>query len=143
MAATRSKKNSTSSRAARKGWETRRAKARALAAKYARAAAKRAATLARKAEARERRVLAAKRGYQKRLARERAREALRAFVAATKAKAPRAKVERIKTSWHRAKEDLEGEYEGNFDRYMAILEELADDETPEWAIAYGSTESAA
>jgi hypothetical protein len=158
------KKNTASSRA-RKGWETRRQKAaelekkkRAAAKKRAEtlrkkaaelekkkraAAKKRAETLRKKAAAKQKRVEAGKRGYRKRLARERAAAALHEFTRAVELHAPKEKIQRVKASWHRAKERLEDEYEEDFDRYMGILEEIADEEGTEWEIAYGSTESSA
>jgi hypothetical protein len=139
----KARKKNTASSAARKGWETRRQRAAEIEKKKRAAQAKRRATLRRKAEAHARRVEAAKRGYRKRLARERAAAALHEFTRAVELHAPKEKVARVKASWHREKENLEGEYEGDFDRYMGILEDIADEEGTEWQIAYGSTESSA
>jgi uncharacterized protein YPO0396 len=139
MAAT-SKKRSTRSRAARKGWETRRAKeeaAKRLRRKRARERAERARA---KEEAHRKRVEAGKRGARTRLAKERAREALAELRRAVNKKSPR--IDRVRETWHREKAELETVI-NDYDRYMAILDELSDDEAPDWDIAYGSTESAA
>jgi hypothetical protein len=143
VAATRKKKVSTRAQAARKGWETRRAKERALEAKRRAAAKKRAETLRRKAEAHAKRVEAAKRGARTRKAKERAAAALGTFVKAVDRRTREHELSRVKESWHRAKRDLESALDGDYERYLAILDELADDEGIEWDIAYGSTDNAA
>lgn len=133
MAATRKKKptgpgkrrkvsRAELSRRALKGAETKRRKARE------------AEKLHRK------RVEAGKKSYRTRLAKERAREALRELRKAVRHRSPR--IDRVRESWHKEKRKLE-ESTDDYDRYLAILEELSDDEAPDWDIAYGSTESAA
>lgn len=129
------------SRRAHKGIETRRRNAEALKQKKARAAEKRRETLRKKAAAKKKHVEAGKRGYDTRLAKERAAEAFRQFKAAVDRKAPASIVESIKRSWHKSKRELEAVV--SFDRFMAILDDIADEEGSAWDIAYGSTESAA
>jgi hypothetical protein len=139
VAATRKKKLSASA-AARKGWETRRKAERAAARKKAAQARAREAKRRAAAELHARRVLAGKKAARTRLAKARAREALAELRHAVKAGSRR--VDRVRDSWHKEKRQLEAVVD-DYDRYMAILEELSDDEAPDWDIAYGSTESAA
>lgn len=162
MAATRKKKptgpkkprkvsRAELSRRARKGAETKRRK------ELSRRALKGAETKRRKAREAERlhqkRVLAGKKSYRTRLAKERSREALRELRRVTRIRLPedaskaerrkhRRNEDRVRETWHREKRKLE-ESTDDYDRYLAILEELSDDEAPDWDIAYGSTESAA
>jgi hypothetical protein len=141
VTATRKKKTNPS-RAARKGWETRRAREAEAAREKKRRARARAKEKRRKAELAKRRSEAGKRGYRTRLAKERARAALAELHKAVKAGKSGRRIDRVRESWHREKHALEGVLD-DYDRYMAILEELSDDEAPDWDIAYGSTESAA
>jgi uncharacterized protein YPO0396 len=139
MAATKDKR-STRSRAARKGWETRRAKA--AKAKRAKAARAREREKKRRAaeEEHQKRVLAAKWGARTRLAKQRARAALTELRRAVDKRSPR--IDRVRETWRREKFKLEVAVD-DYERYLAILDELADDEAPDWDIAYGSSESAA
>jgi hypothetical protein len=130
-------------RRAAKAAETRRSNAVAATRKQARALAKRRETLRLKAEAHERRSLAAKKGARTRRAKERARSALETFVGAVDKRAPLRELERVKESWRRAKRELEGALSEDYERYLEILDDLADESGTEWDIAYGSTEHAA
>jgi hypothetical protein len=135
-ATTRKKKRSTKPRESRK-----RGPSKAELQRRARKGAETKRRKAREAEERHRRhVEAGKRGYQTRLQKERAREALAELRRAVRKKSPR--IAPLRESWHREKNKLERVID-DYDRYMAILEELSDDEAPDWDIAYGSTESAA
>ena len=112
-------------------------------ARARKAAETRARNRAAKEEAHKRRVAASKKGARRRKARERAAAALETFVAAVDRKTREHELSLIKESWHRAKAELEEEYSADFDRYMGILEDLADEAGTDWDIGYGSTESAA
>jgi hypothetical protein len=129
--------------AAAKGWETRRRKAAAAEKKRRERARKRAETLARKAAEKERRREAARRGYARRLARERAQAALETFVSAVDRRVPEREIRAVKESWHREKAALENAYGDDYERFLGILDELADAEGTEWDIAYGGSDSAA
>ena len=150
MAATsRAKKRSTPSlkakrsEAAKKAAKTRAKNAAELAKKRARAAAKGQETRRRKAEERARRSEAAKRGAKVRASKARARSALETFRDAVEARTPSRELERVKDTWRREKHRLQVDVV-DVERYLEILDDLADEAGVDWDIGYGSTtESAA
>lgn len=90
----------------------------------------------------KRRQAAAQKGIERRALREEARQRLARFVQVVDAKADGPVIERARAQWHDAKADLE-ESEEDYDRFLAILDSLAEEEAPDWQIAYSSDESAA
>jgi hypothetical protein len=130
-------------RRALKGAETKRLKAAAEEKARRAAARRRAQRKQAKEETHRRHVEAGKKGARTRLAKERARATLETFVRAVDHKTREHELLRVKESWHKAKRELGRALDGDYDRYLAILDELADDEGTDWDIAYGSTESAA
>ena len=130
------------SRAARKGWETRRRKAEELQRKRAARARKAAATRRRKAAKHAKRSQAAKKGTRRRKARERAGAALDALVRGVDSKARAGLVDRLRDSWHRAKRDVY-ESEDSYEDYLDVLEQIAEQTDVTWDIAYGPDGEAA
>jgi len=126
-----------------KAAETRRRNAREAERKKERARQARRERERVKAEAHRKRVEAGRRGALKRRARERAAAALGEFRRAVDKNTRERELERVRESWHRSKRDLLQAVDEDYERYLAILDELADDEGIEWDIAYGETESAA
>jgi hypothetical protein len=130
-------------RRAAKAADTRRHNVAIAQQKKRAAAAKAKATRARKAEERARRSEAGKKGARVRKARERAQAALGTFVRAIEDKTPERELERVKASWHRSKRELEASLGSEYERYLEILDDLADAEGVDWDIGYGSTTEAA
>lgn len=121
--------------AAKKGWETRRRKARASELEKARRAKERERAKAKRAprDARYKR---------RKLAKERLRGAFESFVQAVQDKARNREIQVLRDVYHREKAATEramteGEY-GDFEAYIEFLDELADDSGTDWDIAYAS-----
>jgi hypothetical protein len=139
VTATRSKKTTTTKGQPRKRARPTKAELQARAAKGLRTRRRNERA---RAKEHARRVEAGKKAYRTRLAKERARAALVELRKAVRSGDKSRRIDRVRDSWHKEKRALEGVID-DYDRYMAILEELSDDEAPDWDIAYGSTESAA
>jgi hypothetical protein len=141
------KKKSKASSAGRKGWATRRAKAEALEKKKAAEARARKARKREKEEAHRRHVEAGKKGYKKRLAKERTRAALDTWLENAGQRDARGEFVRetrvLHAQWLRAKDELLRAVGDDYDEYMAILDELAEETGTEWDIAYASSTEAA
>lgn len=115
------------------------AKARANAARAAKAAATRARNAAIKAEVHARRVAAARKGVATRRAKARAAHAL-AEMQRAKAQDLRGQIaEDLYEDWLDAKQELWDATDGDYDyeRYLEVLEDIADEADTAWQIAYG------
>ena len=142
-AAELARKRAKRSEAAKKAAKTRAKNAAELAKKRARAAAKGQETRRRKAQERARRSEAAKRGAKVRASKARARSALETFRDAVEARTPPRELERVKDTWRREKHRLQVDVV-DVERYLEILDDIADEAGVDWDIGYGSTtESAA
>lgn len=126
------------SQAALRGWETRRKAAREAERKRRAAAKLRAERKAARALAEAKRLEKGRRARRRGLAKARAKSALATFVEAVDHDVRERELAVVRRGWHRRKEALEREYEGDWDAYMAILDRLADEVGTDWDIAYQS-----
>ena len=83
----------------------------------------------------------ARKGQATRHAVERAREALQELRARVDDEAPGDAIDDAADAWHDAKDAL-GEELDDYDQFLAILDELQEDEAPDWQIAYEEGDAA-